>query len=436
VTGSLVGDLEISGPLWLVLSLISLMTLFFKFSRIISLRNLDLFLLFALAPGMMFLVGATGKNAGPVTAYSLLLGGSFLVLVRCVADVGLGRRPLIEPNLNPAGISFLGACVLILLMIETITLPVQAGKERNPAETGMKPTEKQVAEAAEKLPVQQLEIAGKAMLEAAKLPAIDEKIQPQEILSRLISFISHLTIVVCLIYVGWQHFLRPITGISAAVAYVLMPYTRIAIVDSGQTLPAALIMLAVVFYRRPWITGVLIGLAAGWMPACLGVIPVWIGYYQGRKRWRFLSIGLLLVLVSAMIGIQLPDFATWVRALGARSITETGLLFDREVPISSSLWQEWDASYRLPVVVAYLLMAMLCLVWPAERHLSELISMSAAMLIFSQFWYLEKGGTLVLLYQPLILLMMFRPNLQPRQLAWRSQYIRFEKAARQRERIS
>jgi hypothetical protein len=353
-----------------------------------------------------------------------------------VADVGLGRRPLIEPNLNPAGISFLGACVLILLMIETITLPVQAGKERNPAETGMKPTEKQVAEAAEKLPVQQLEIAGKAMLEAAKLPAIDEKIQPQEILSRLISFISHLTIVVCLIYVGWQHFLRPITGISAAVAYVLMPYTRIAIVDSGQTLPAALIMLAVVFYRRPWITGVLIGLAAGWMPACLGVIPVWIGYYQGRKRWRFLSIGLLLVLVSAMIGIQLPDFATWVRALGARSITETGLLFDREVPISSSLWQEWDASYRLPVVVAYLLMAMLCLVWPAERHLSELISMSAAMLIFSQFWYLEKGGTLVLLYQPLILLMMFRPNLQPRQLAWRSQYIRFEKAARQRERIS
>jgi hypothetical protein len=81
-------------------------------------------------------------------------------------------------------------------------------------------------------------------------------------------------------------------------------------------------------------------------------------------------------------------------------------------------------------------MAMLCLVWPAERHLSELISMSAAMLIFSQFWYLEKGGTLVLLYQPLILLMMFRPNLQPRQLAWRSQYIRFEKAARQRERIS
>jgi hypothetical protein len=436
VTGSLVGDLEISGPLWLVLSLISLMTLFFKFSRIISLRNLDLFLLFALAQGMMFLVGATGKNAGPVTAYSLLLGGSFLVLVRCVADVGLGRRPLIEPNLNPAGISFLGACVLILLMIETITLPVQAGKERNPAETGMKPTEKQVAEAAEKLPVQQLEIAGKAMLEAAKLPAIDEKIQPQEILSRLISFISHLTIVVCLIYVGWQHFLRPITGISAAVAYVLMPYTRIAIVDSGQTLPAALIMLAVVFYRRPWITGVLIGLAAGWMPACLGVIPVWIGYYQGRKRWRFLSIGLLLVLVSAMIGIQLPDFATWVRALGARSITETGLLFDREVPISSSLWQEWDASYRLPVVVAYLLMAMLCLVWPAERHLSELISMSAAMLIFSQFWYLEKGGTLVLLYQPLILLMMFRPNLQPRQLAWRSQYIRFEKAARQRERIS
>jgi hypothetical protein len=40
-----------------------------------------------------------------------------------------------------------------------------------------------------------------------------------------------------------------------------------------------------------------------------------------------------------------------------------------------------------------------------------LIALSAALLVASQFWYLDKGGTLVLLYLPLLLLMMFRPNL-------------------------
>ena len=126
--GSLVGDLDISGELWLLLSLVSLMTLFFKFSRIISLRNLDLFFLFALAPGMMFLVGASGRGAGSFTAYALLLSGSMLWLIRCLADVGLGRRPLLEPNLNAAGLSFRGISVLLLLMVDTISLPVKAGK--------------------------------------------------------------------------------------------------------------------------------------------------------------------------------------------------------------------------------------------------------------------------------------------------------------------
>jgi hypothetical protein len=168
------------------------------------------------------------------------------------------------------------------------------------------------------------------------------------------------------------------------------------------------------------------------MPACLGVIPVWIGYYKGRKRWRFVLTGLTLVLVSALIGMDLPDFATWVRALGARSLTETGLLFDREMPASSSLWTGVDPSYRLPIVVAYLLLAFGALFWPLEKHLGELIAISAAMLIASQFWYLEKGGTLILLYLPLLLLMMFRPNLQPKQLAWRAQFMRKSESNREK----
>ena len=57
MNSSLVTDLGLSPEVWLFLSLLGCVTLFFKFSRFWSVRNLDLLLLFVLAPGMMLLVG-------------------------------------------------------------------------------------------------------------------------------------------------------------------------------------------------------------------------------------------------------------------------------------------------------------------------------------------------------------------------------------------
>ena len=57
MNGSLVTDLGLSPEVWLFMSLLGCVTLFFKFSRIWSVRNLDLLLLFVLAPGMMLIVG-------------------------------------------------------------------------------------------------------------------------------------------------------------------------------------------------------------------------------------------------------------------------------------------------------------------------------------------------------------------------------------------
>ena len=73
-----------------------------------------------------------------------------------------------------------------------------------------------------------------------------------------------------------------------------------------------------------------------------------------------------------------------------------------------------DSSYRLPVLIAYLGLVMLFSIWPADKNLAELISLSALLLVASQFWYLEKGGALVMLYLPLAIAMMFRPTLSIR----------------------
>jgi hypothetical protein len=55
--------------------------------------------------------------------------------------------------------------------------------------------------------------------------------------------------------------------------------------------------------------------------------------------------------------------------------------------------------------------------WPAEKSLAELIALSGALLVASQFWYLDKGGALVMLYLPLAIAMMFRPTLATRRPA-------------------
>ena len=68
----------------------------------------------------------------------------------------------------------------------------------------------------------------------------------------------------------------------------------------------------------------------------------------------------------------------------------------------------------MPVLIAYLALVIVTMLWPARKSLAELIALSAALLVASQFWYLDKGGALVLLYLPLAILMMFRPTMAAR----------------------
>jgi len=102
VRGALVSDLGLDPEVWLYLSLLGCVTLFFKFSRLWSVRNLDLLLLFVLVPGMMLIVGSQARP--PWSAFIWLFLGSGAWLVRCLLDLGLVRRPLLEPNLSASGL--------------------------------------------------------------------------------------------------------------------------------------------------------------------------------------------------------------------------------------------------------------------------------------------------------------------------------------------
>jgi hypothetical protein len=404
VSGTLVADLGVGPEVWLFLTLLGCLTIFFKFSRFWSVRNLDLLLLFAPAPGMMRLVGHQGSQ--PWIAFLWLFFGSALWLTRCMIDLGLVRRPQLEPNLNAAGLACLSIGVLGLLVAETVNLAVDEGVARNPADPSgahppPPPSGTLVANGAE---------AAAEVLKPA-LPRTLTHNPAQVILSRVLASLGHLGLVSGLIAVGWWHFERPIAGLAVATCYLLLPYTRIALVDSGQVVPAALIVGAIAVYTRPALAGGLIGMAAGWMPACLGLVALWAGFYQGRDRGRFVVVALALVLTGAGLAAAVPSLALWSQAMGARSLREAGLLPQVEAPSEGSFWSGIDVNYRLPVLIVYLALVVWTSLWPAQKNLGQLIALSAAVLVASQFWYLDKGGTLILLYLPLVLLMMFRPTL-------------------------
>ena len=74
----------------------------------------------------------------------------------------------------------------------------------------------------------------------------------------------------------------------------------------------------------------------------------------------------------------------------------------------------WNPIWRLPVIVAYVILSFFFAVWPGQKNLGILISCSAALMIAAQFWHGYGGGLYMGWFLPLLLLTIFRPNLQDR----------------------
>src|SRR5262245_52610937 len=91
---------------WFYFSLLLAVALFFKFSRLLSMRNLDLVLLFLPVPGLLLLQesGGTGR-----WGFGWLMVVSFVLMLRCLLDLSLERRPALSANLSPGGLAWL-AC--------------------------------------------------------------------------------------------------------------------------------------------------------------------------------------------------------------------------------------------------------------------------------------------------------------------------------------
>ena len=71
------------------------------------------------------------------------------------------------------------------------------------------------------------------------------------------------------------------------------------------------------------------------------------------------------------------------------------------------------APYRIPVMVAFVALSLSFVLWPAQKNLGTLLSCSAVVMLGTQFWHAQ-GEMYMGWYLPLLLLTIFRPNLEDR----------------------
>jgi hypothetical protein len=178
-------------------------------------------------------------------------------------------------------------------------------------------------------------------------------------------------------------------------------------------LPAALLVWAVLAYHDPLIAGILIGLASGVIYYPLFLLPLWCGFYWRKGMFRF--IGGVAISWAVLIGVSaflLRDSNAFLQSL--KALFGWSNFFDAQTQVGFWAFHGATAPYRGAVIVAFFVLSAGFAIWPAQKNLGTLISCSAAVMLATQFWDLEGGGAYLNWYLPLLLLTVFRPNLEDR----------------------
>ncbi|MFC1757895.1 hypothetical protein ACFL2H_03895 [Planctomycetota bacterium] len=420
---------------WFYLSSLLMIGLFFKFGRVWSVRNLDLLLLMLLAPGLLFIhygneminrandatlslspraeakvsvepdsTETVEPNEDQVTeleagtraqlyGYYWLFAVGLLWLIRMLADPLMVRRPLLEPNLTGGGLTFIGCSLFVFLMANVIN------KSPEP-ETTVTVTNLTETTTTEQLPKETNSEPGYRHFTGLRIGA-----------KKVLCISAHMTVVLAMVLIGYWHFDNIVMGIGAATLYLMLPYTSVMTNRVQHVLPAALVVSATLCYRRPVLSGTLLGLAGGLAYYPLFLLPLWLSFYWPRGVRRFFGayVATLALLTLVLIVPSSDRWADLCSMYGIRWPAMVGL-----GGIWSPVLGAWSPFYRVPVIATFAVLAVGLAIWPAQKNLGSLLSCTSAVMIGSQFWHGYGGGTFIAWYVPIVLLTTFRPNLEDR----------------------
>lgn len=403
MTGNLPGY-DINPATWFYLSLLLIMSIYFRFGRVFSLRNLDLCLLLMMSPGVLLV------EYSPPLGYVWLFIVTGVILLRLFFDGVFQRRPRLDQNMNASGMVFLCILTFIFLTATAINLDpsektieiVQQGealneREEAPLDPHAGPTTSIIAAPSIAISKAVSEKNGKNN---------QDRLLVQQLAGRILSVVLNLSIVIGLIIIGHVHFDDIKIGISMATLYLLLPCTSYSVGDISQILPCAFIVWAILAFRKPMIAGGLMGFACGALFFPVFLLPLWAAFYDRRGAIRFGSaLGLVGVLMTIIIANTSASMGTFL----AKSIYSfEWLVTEIKNTADQGFWSLYDDVYRFPVFVAFVIMVICLTIWPRKKNLEHLLSHSAAIVVGIQFWY---PGVYLLWYLPLLLMVFFRPRL-------------------------
>ncbi|NND96706.1 MAG: hypothetical protein HKN47_05185 [Pirellulaceae bacterium] len=325
------------------------------------------------------------------------------ILIRLLLDPLMVRRPLLNPNLTTGGLYFISISLFVFMMGNIVTstprMRVEQGPRLPPGYALM-----------HKLPTITTRPVSDAL--GGEVPPTKAELDPSQhrwtMLAKIMAITAHLAIVTGVVLIGGRHFGNLPAGVGCAALYLMLPYTAQMTGRVDHAVPAALLLWAVLCYRKPLIAGIFFGLAAGLVYFPMFLLPLWISFYWRRGVRRFVmgvvaTLGVLVLLLSlggagSLVGhFQLMFGLIWP-TMEPRGIWGLG----------------WSPYYRLPVIVGFMILSAYFAVWPSPKNLGTLISCSAAMMVFAQFCHGYGGGLYIAWFLPLLLLTIFRPNLQDR----------------------
>jgi hypothetical protein len=367
-----------------------------------------------------------------------------LWLTRLLLDTTMVRRPLLEPNLSSGGIMFIGVSLFFFLMANVITSPPvlesRSGGKPGPGYELLKllpdiqtaPDPEGIAKrsmvmgivgATDKKQTQISAVQSEADIAAmSKVASQDIVVQsaaasitipsPKRVrLSRIFLIIANLVLVLAIVAVGYWHFDNFKTGVGVATLFLLLPYTAQMTGRVDHLIPGALIVVAIALYRQPIASGIMLGLASGLVFYPFFLFPLWISFYWQRGAYRFASgfFGAIVALVVAL-GLVTTSAST-LTGFGDR----LGQMFGT-IPFAlkdlDGIWGlGWHPYFRIPVMVAFVLVSFSFIIWPAQKSLATLLSCTAAIMTAAQFCYAYGGGLYMAWFIPCALLTVYRPNL-------------------------
>jgi hypothetical protein len=361
--------------------------------------------------------GDTGWSGDQLQFYGFawLLAICGFWLVRLLLDTAMVRRPLLEPNLSSGGTTFIGISLFLFLMANVLTSPtvyqLKTGIKPGPGyellkvlpdiQTSPSPD---FAESSAASPGGEATVPAMAAAPAKGMEETEPRIV---VLSRLLLIVANLILVLGIVAIGYWHFENLKTGIGVATLFLLLPYTAQMTGRLDHLAPGALIVLAVAFYRQPWVAGIMLGGAAGLVFFPFFLVPLWLSFYWLRGRKRFVA-GFVTSVIGMVAGLMVASQDGFWSRLGQMFGT---------IPFAmeklDGIWAPygWHPYFRVPVMVIFVVLSLSFVFWPAQKSLATLLSCSAAIMTASQFCYAYGGGLYMAWFLPCTLLTVFRPNL-------------------------